>query len=277
MEDIILPPTDDWIFKLLFGDERNKSILIDLLQSFVELPTEEYELIFLDTYLKPEAEEDKLGIVDVKVQTKTGKIINIEIQVNPVKNIGRRLSFYKSKLIVEQIAKSEHYNVIQKVICICITNFDLFTERKDYLNNFRFINPKNGFCFEDIPEEIYTLELPKVPTKNDGTTGWEWMQFLRAKRKEEFEMVAVKNPEIRKAVNTLYELSADEKVRAEYEMRQKAWRDRISAMDEARENGEQKGRQERDVEIARNALAKGVSIELIHDITGLDLETIKRL
>jgi len=90
-------------------------------------------------------------------------------------------------------------------------------------------------------------------------------------------MVAVKNPEIRKAVNTLYELSADEKVRAEYEMRQKAWRDRISAMDEARENGEQKGRQERDVEIARNALAKGVSIELIHDITGLDLETIKRL
>ena len=42
----ILPPTDDWIFKLLFGDERNKSILIDLLKSFVELPEEEYELTF---------------------------------------------------------------------------------------------------------------------------------------------------------------------------------------------------------------------------------------
>jgi len=60
---------------------------------------------------------------------------------------------------------------------------------------------------------------------------------------EEFEMVAVQNPEIRKAVNTLYELSADEKVRAEYEMRQKAWRDRMSAIDGAYEEGEQKGEQ----------------------------------
>jgi predicted transposase/invertase (TIGR01784 family) len=109
----ILPPTDDWIFKLLFGDERNKRILVDLLTSFVELPQEEYELTFLDTHLKPEAEEDKLGIVDVKVRTKNGKIIHIEIQVNPVKNIGKRLSFYKSRLIVEQIGKGELYNVIE--------------------------------------------------------------------------------------------------------------------------------------------------------------------
>ena len=77
----ILPPTDDWVFKLLFGDERNKSTLIDLLQSFVELPKEDFELTFLDTHLKKEFEEDKLGILDVKVQTASGKIINIEIQV----------------------------------------------------------------------------------------------------------------------------------------------------------------------------------------------------
>jgi len=258
MDYNILPPTDDWIFKLLFGDERNKSILIDLLQSFVELPREEYELTFLDTYLKPEAEDDKLGIVDVKVQTKTGKIINIEIQVNPMKNIGKRLSFYKSKLIVEQIAKSQHYNVIEKVICICITSYELFTGEKDYLNSFRFINQKNGLCFEDIPEEIYTLELTKVPAMSDGTAGWKWLQFLRAKEKEEFEMVAVQNPEIRKAVNTLYELSADEKVRAEYEMRQKAWRDRMSAIDGAIQEGEQKGEQK-----IINLLKSGISPEEI--------------
>ena len=79
-----------------------------------------------------------------------------------------------------------------------------------------------------MPEEVYTLELSKVPTVNDGTAVWEWLQFLRAKQKEEFEMIAERNPEIRKAVNTLYELSGDEQVRAEYEMRQKAWRDRLS-------------------------------------------------
>jgi len=56
-------------------------------------------------------------------------------------------------------------------------------------------------------------------------------------------MVAEKNTEIRKAVDTLYELSADEKVRTEYEMRQKAWRDRASAIDDAKQEGIEKERQ----------------------------------
>ena len=72
------------------------------------------------------------------------------------------------------------------LVCCNISSYVLFAEDNNYLNNFRFINPKNGLCFEDIPEEIYTLELPKVPAMNDGTAGWDWMQFLRARRKEEF-------------------------------------------------------------------------------------------
>jgi len=237
----ILPPTDDWIFKLLFGDERNKSMLISLLKSFVELPSEEYEIIFLDTHLKPESEDDKLGIVDIKVKTATGKIIDIEIQVNPMKNIGKRLSFYKSKLIAEQIGKGEMYNKIQRVICVCILSYELFPEAKEYLNNFIFYNPKNGLAFADIPEEIYTLELSKAPERNDGSAVWEWLQFLRSRNKEDFEMVAEMNTEIRKAADTLYELSVDEKVRAEYEMRQKAWRDRMSSIEDARLEGIEKG------------------------------------
>jgi predicted transposase/invertase (TIGR01784 family) len=281
----ILPPTDDWIFKLLFGDERNKDMLIALLRSFLELPEEEYEIIFLDTHLKPETEGDKLGILDIKVKTKTGKIIDIEIQVNPVMNIGKRLSFYKSKLIVEQIGKSELYKVIQKVICICILNYELFPGIEEYLNSFRFYNPRNGLLFEDIPEEVYTLELPKVPTENDGTAVWGWLQFLRSKEKEEFEMVAERNPEIRKAVDTLYELSADEKVRAEYEMRQKAWRDRMSAIDDALQDGLLKGRVEGEKKgiekgmknAAQNALMQGLPLNVIQTITGLDIETIKSI
>ena len=243
METEILSPTNDWIFKLLFGDERNKSILIDLLGSFVELPQEEFELTYLDTHLKPESEDDKLGIIDVKVKTKTGKVIDIEIQVDPVKYIGRRLSFYKSKLIVEQISKSEMYSVIQKVICICITNYDLFPGKTDYINHFMFYNPKNGLLFKDIPEEIYTLELPKVPAQNDGSGLWDWLKFLKSKNKEEFEMVAVRNPEIRKAVDTLYELSSDEQVRLDYERRLKALRDRNSQIEGYYQDGIAAGEQ----------------------------------
>ena len=273
MEYEILSPVNDWIFKLLFGDIRHKSMLINLLKGFVKLPEEEFELTFLDTHLKPEAEDDKLGILDVKVQTKSGKIINIEIQVNPVKNIGKRLSFYKSKLIVGQINESEDYSIIQKVICICITDYMIFPGVEDYINDFSFYNKKNNFNFEDIPEEVYTLELPKVPAQTDGTTVWEWMRFLKSKTKEEFEMVAARNPEIRKAVNTLYELSADDKVRAEYEQRQKAWRDRKAVYEYMLDEAMLK----RNIEIVQNFKKMGLSVEQIAQGTGLSIEVVNAL
>jgi len=86
-------------------------------------------------------------------------------------------------------------------------------------------------------------------------------------------MVATKNPEIRKAVDTLYELSTDATVRAEYERRMKAWRDYMSEHDGAFDRGIQKGVEK----TARNALAAGASIEFVQKITGLGVETIKGL
>ena len=38
--------------------------------------------------------------------------------------------------------------------------------------------------------------------------------------------------------------------------------------------GREEGREESCEQIARNALAKGISPDMVHEITGLDLETI---
>ena len=46
---------------------------------------------------------------------------------------------------------------------------------------------------------------------------------------------------------------------------------------EGLKEGMEKGEKEGKIEIARNALAKGLSTELIHDITGLDPQTIEKL
>jgi len=90
-------------------------------------------------------------------------------------------------------------------------------------------------------------------------------------------MAAERNPEIRKAVDTLYELSGNEQVRGEYEMRLKAWRDRLSQNEGYYQDGVLKGLEKGREEVARNAIAKGLSIEVIHDITGLDIEAIRNI
>ena len=53
--------------------------------------------------------------------------------------------------------------------------------------------------------------------------------------------------------------------------------DREEARAEGREEGMEKGRAEGLEEAARNALAKGIPLETIHEITGLDMEIIRSL
>ncbi|MDR0636348.1 MAG: Rpn family recombination-promoting nuclease/putative transposase [Treponema sp.] len=144
-----------------------------------------------------------------------------------------------------------------------------------------------------IPEEIYMIELPKVPVESDGRAVWDWLQFLRGKRKEDFEMIAEKNAEVRGAVNTLYRISEDPEVRARMEYREKARRDHATllhaAVQEGEARGEARGRLLGEAQgeaqgearsraaIARNMKRRGQSVDQIAEDTGLSAEEIAKL
>ena len=84
MREDFLSPKSDIIFKLLFGDERSVEMLTDFLKSVLRLPAEDYdEVTIVDPHLLREYDRDKLGILDVKVKTKSKKTIDIEIQLLP--------------------------------------------------------------------------------------------------------------------------------------------------------------------------------------------------
>ena len=60
MDFDILSPTNDFVFKLLFGDDRHKSMLIDMLKTFVNLPDEDFELVFAVDILYEISADDKV-------------------------------------------------------------------------------------------------------------------------------------------------------------------------------------------------------------------------
>jgi predicted transposase/invertase (TIGR01784 family) len=109
--------------------------------------------------------------------------------------------------------------------------------------------------------------------ESDHTAAWNWMQFLRAKSEEEFEMIAQTNPMIKKAVGELKRLSADERARLLDESHEKYRRDWAARMDDARVEGEARGK----LETAMNLLALGVTIELINQATGIPLGELEKL
>lgn len=94
-------------------------------------------------------------------------------------------------------------------------------------------------------------------------------------------MVAERNSTIRKAVNTLYEISADEKVRAEYEWKQKARMDTEAIIgyrvDKAVDEAVGKAVLDTRQEIAQKLKRSGTPIEQIAQVTGLTDKQIEEL
>ena len=100
-------------------------------------------------------------------------------------------------------------------------------------------------------------------------------------------MIAERNHEIRKAVDTLYKISTDEKARAVYELRMKSWRDQQSALHyattkgrtegrtegltEGLVKGREEGRTEEKHEIAQKMKDRGLSAEDILAVTGIHI------
>lgn len=280
---LLLPVTSDFIFKLIFGDQRNADILAGFLKAVLDIPDSEYDHItIVDPHVKKESKDDKYGILDVKVHTKS-RIINVEIQFLPIPEMKQRSVYFISKMITEQMAAGRNHSDIKRSVCIIITNYTFVPENDCYHNQFRH-RTKDGIEFTDLTE-FNTLELNKLPPDMDSTELWYWMKFIKAEKEEDLDMLAERSPQMRKAVGVLKELSADERTRMLYEEREIARRDYVSRIDgakregrnEGRREGRHEGRNERSVEIARNALRKNMPIDDIIDITGLTREEVEAL
>jgi len=269
----LLSPRNDLVFKLLFGDTRNTGPLADFLKATLDLPPEDFlDIVLVDPHLSGEGINDKQGILDVKLKTATGKIVDIEIQIAERPQMRERIVFYLSRMVTEQISRGEDYRKIERSICILITDYVQIPENGCYHNRYRLHDPKTGSEFTDLVE-VNTLELPKIPHNTDGTALWDWLKFLAAREEEELKMLTEKNPQIGKAVARLQELSEDERTRLLAESREK-WEWDMQAI---REKGFEDGREEGLLSVAQTALKKNLPIEEIMALTGLSREKIQSL
>ncbi len=270
----LLKVRSDFIFRLIFGDQRNTDILAEFLKSMLDIPPDEYDkLTIVDPYLKKETVDDKFAILDVKLHTKSGMVVSIEIQVEPLPDMKQRVVYGQSKAVTEQIKSGDKWGVISKVVTIVITDFALIRGDDRYHHEFRS-RTKDGIEFSDITE-IHTLELCKLPPDADNTDLWNWSRFIRNSENDEeaLNMLAEKSPGLKKAVGVLKELSEDERIRMINENREIAWRDYMSRMDGAERKGIEKGIEA----VAKNLLNMNRPVEEIVEATGLSKEQILNL
>ena len=287
----LLDPKVDFVFKRIFGDERNKDILVHFLNSIFESANEPLieSVEILNPYLDKDALTDKMSVLDIRARTTTRTLINIEIQLWNAGDMQKRTLYYWAKLYAGQMEEGDPYRTLQKSITVNVLDFNTI-ENEQYHNVFHVREDKTGLLLTDALE-IHFLELRKLRNEllKPEQRLVRWMLFLSSRSKENMEELAKEDPAMRKALTTLEFLSQDEEARQLYEARQKALHDYASAIGEARdkgrtegrvegrEEGRTEGREEGRKEIARQLLAEGEPLERVARLTGLSLQELQKL
>jgi predicted transposase/invertase (TIGR01784 family) len=272
-----LLPKDDFVFRKLFGDQNHVDMIISFLKTFVELPDEEYaDVTIEDPNLLPDIKEGKACVLDLKLRTRTGKIIHVEVQRDDTGEMCERMAVYGAKMLGEQIRSGEYYKSLNWVISVLITDFPLFKKTADYHSRFKLRSEDGSLVLTDALE-FHILELCKIPVTEDGRKVWPWLKFLASGTKEEFAMLEQTYTELQKPVARLMEMSADEILRRQKDSWDKARWDEAARMRMAEAKGKAEGKAERATEIAANMRQEGLPVSVIAKITGLSLAEIEAL
>ena len=130
--------------------------------------------------------------------------------------------------------------------------------------------------------EMHYIELPKFKKKNPDTKEKldQWLWLISGKE-EKIKMAEKENEEVKKAVRTLEQISADPKEREMYDsIIQEEFLESIARqkmLDMGIEKGREEGEKKERKEIAKKMKEKGMKEEDIEEITGLSEEEIKGL
>lgn len=280
MKKKLLSPVNDHVFKRVFG--RHLRVLAGFLSAVLEMPIDASDIRVLDPNFRAERDDDKLGVLDVKVETRNG-LIDVEVQVQPHLHLKKRLLYYTSRMFVEQIDKGQNYGKLTRAVSIMIVDFELIKTDSAFHHRYRLYDQENRLEYSDALE-INVLEIPKVQ-KDETSPVSAWLRFFAAKTEDEFMSLAQTSPAMEEAWGVIKELSADERERLLAEDREKTRRDNaayyetglVEGIATGVEKGRAEGRMEERKNLVANMLAQGVSPEQISSFTGLTLGDVKAL
>lgn len=281
--DRYVNPYTDFGFKMLFGSEINKELLISFINSLLGGKEMICDLNYLNTEHLGTSERDRRAVFDVYCENERGEKILVEMQRGEQQYFKDRSIYYSTFPIREQGLKGEWDYKLKAVYVIGILNFKFSDDKTDnYYHNVKLVDLNTNEVFYDKLTFIY-LEMPKFNKTEDEleTMFDKWMFVIRnlsrlmerpAALQERVFTRLFESAEIAKFSKEQYE---------EYEDSLKVYRDWINTINTAvmksREEGRAEGKLEEKMDIARKLKNSGISFDVISVSTGLSEEEISSL
>ena len=282
----------DIIFKNLFSAKRNKDLLIDLLESILEIKIDTIE-VQKEVETELSNINEKLGRMDIVATINNELIVDLEMQNTNYEDTEKRAVFYAGNLIKNSIKPKEKYDTIKDIAVIWILDYELKNGNEEYFTETMTVDKK--YCKYEIIKGVkyYFIELPKfrrMVTNKLETKLEEWLALIDYEKKGMIEMAINQNEKVKRAKEECEYLQGDEAAQRLEELRNRAIRDEKAAFScgmrqgekrgEARgmkigkNVGKQQGRKEMSIETARGMLKDKLDKKLIIKYTGLTLKEI---
>lgn len=279
----------DFAFKKVFGSVNSKDILISFLNSVIEFDCGRKikDLIIVDPYSIPLLKGMKDTYVDVKAELDDNSQVIIEMQVLNHEGLEKRILYNAAKNYSIQLKKGDAYHLLNPVIALTITDFILFKNNEELINNFKLIEKKQFIEYSDDIELVF-IELPKynkAETELD-TVRDKWLYFI--KNAGSLDCIPSNlNQELEKAFNIANEANLSEE-ELELQHKKKDWiYMQKSSIELAARTGLQQGLQQgleqgliqgesdAKIKMVLNAHKMGLPLQTISELTDLDEDKIK--
>lgn len=274
--------TNDYAFKTVF---RNEKALTGLLGALLDIDVRDIvEIKVMDSFLHGEYQEDKEGILDVKVLLNHDVRINIEIQVALFPHWEERSLFYTAKYFVEGFRKGEDYENLQQTIHISILSFP-FSEEDRLYSVFELRNRDNNRLYSDkISVRVLQLEkLNSATEAEQNTEVYQWAKMISAEDWGVIFKMAEQNEYMKAAADEMERINTQQEMRYLYLQREKKLHDEATIKRYYTELGVKEGI-EQGIEQGADRVLNAIkmlkiekSLEEIAEFTGFSEEYILEL
>ncbi|WP_353815415.1 Rpn family recombination-promoting nuclease/putative transposase [Moorena sp. SIO3A2] len=177
-----ISPKIDYVFKKIFGSKESKNILISFLNAIIyDGEPIIQSLTIINPYNPGQVLTLKDTYLDVKAVLADGEIVLIEMQVSSMTGFSKRVLYNMVKGYVNQLKTAEDYIRLKPVIAVTITDFILFDETQQIINQFVFQEKTEKFeCLEEELQLIF-IELPKFHKRLSEleTLADKWIYFIK--------------------------------------------------------------------------------------------------
>jgi predicted transposase/invertase (TIGR01784 family) len=287
MPAVYINPKTDFAFKKIFGSTESKDILISFLNAILYNEQDAIQdVVILDPYQAPRIEGIKDSYLDVKATLQDSQTVIIEMQVLNVLGFEKRVLYNAAKAFSIQLNVGEDYTLLNPVIALTITDFEMFSGNERIISRYRLKEKDDLTDYSDDIELVF-VELPKFQKHLDDleTLVEKWLYFLKCAN--ELEGVPPKLQGV-PALDHAFTVAQQSKLsRQELEIlekRQMFLHDSRNAILKAKQDGLQQGRQQgrqegertKATEIARQLLDV-LDVETISQKTGLTVAEIQAL